>query len=110
MGVYGTFDTKRVADKTAHQGLTVLSMRMAQGWSEEQKQAFANTYRSSVTEKSAEACALAKSVGAPTYYPAYMINHGIDKINGSTSPELVPNFNSKQAWEDVLKSWLHCSS
>jgi len=57
-----------------------------------------------------ELCEKIKQIGQPTYYPRYMVQHGMGVILGTnqTSDGLVQSFNPKVAWEQTLSGYLSC--
>lgn len=111
-GVYGRFDTLRVTDKSAHQAITVLKMQAFKDVSVQQQ----STFKTALSQFFANpqnldtACNQIKKIGQPTYYPAYMIQHGIRAFTkeDSSNNALVKDFNSKAAWNDSLENYLHC--
>ena len=60
-------------------------------------------------DKLPEICNELSRIGAPQYYPSYMIQHGMNAIIGSdTEDALVKNFDSDAAWKESLDGYLHC--
>jgi hypothetical protein len=54
-------------------------------------------------------CAEIKTVGPPNYYPAYMVQHGINAFTGgSPSGSVKADFNVQEAWEKALVVFLNC--
>lgn len=110
-GGYVRFDAQRVADKTAHQARTVLIMKYTDSLSPQQKSEW-NAYADKYTPGSKELenfCDAAKKIGAPGYYPTYMIQHGITAFSKDKPEPLVKDFNQSKAWEAILKDGLHCT-
>ncbi len=113
-GVYATFDKLRVADGSAHQAHTVLLMRAMEGVPQEGKDRMMSALKASLTKGSPElneTCQVVRKIGAPDYFPRYMIQHGIKAFTGAQPHQgLVPEFKSASAWEESLTSYLHCES
>lgn len=110
-GVYGRFDTFRVADRTAHQAMTVMKMGVLGGLDEARKEKFSAAVQKLVgTPDGLRAtCTEIRRIGVPAYHPAYMINHGIKAFSGGVGKNgLVEDFDAKAAWEKALDSYLHC--
>ena len=53
-------------------------------------------------------CAMMKTLGAPNYYPKYMILHGMNAFLGIEGDGLKPDFNIDVEWNKVLKTDLDC--
>jgi len=105
LGSYGWFDTMRVTDKSAHQAVAVLKMYVGQQMAENKKQQWFNAVDSAMIEQNKRAlCTQIRSIGAPSYYPDYMINHGL----GGQQEPILSGFDAKSTWENTLKSYLKC--
>jgi len=110
-GSYARFDALRVTDKTAHQARTVLIMNYTASLSEQQKKEW-NAYAGKFTPESKElasTCEIIRKIGAPNYYPAYMIQHGMNAFSKEKIDPIVKDFDSKKVWETILKEALHCA-
>lgn len=107
---YGKFDTQRVADKSAHQAVAVIRINTLGGLNEDQNVKFQSAFETFNTGNGKiKTCKQLKALGAPSYHPRYMIQHGMGAFNGSKK-ELVDNFNSQEAWQDVFDNYLKCKS
>ncbi|HAU06500.1 MAG TPA: hypothetical protein DCS49_01755 [Gammaproteobacteria bacterium] len=99
---YGLFDTKRVSDKTAHQAISVLRMNLFGAHSQDN----IDKLQTALTQLSSDNTAICQSLtklGAPSYKPTYMIQHGMGAFTGqSTKDGLVENFDSVVAWQEAL--------
>ncbi len=105
---FGYFDTKRVADKTAHQAISVLRVNLANSQSKESMESLQNEINS-ITKDTTEICQHLKQLGAPTYQPNYMIQHGMGAFLGNASKNgLVKNFDSQTAWNESLNTMAKC--
>jgi hypothetical protein len=110
-GVYGYFDTRRVADNTAHQAVSVLSMTALESMDENKNESFTEMAKKILGTKESlkETCKEIRRIGPPSYYPRYMIQHGMGAFTGSGSgDELIPKFDSVAAWKESLNNYLHC--
>ena len=116
-GVYGRYDTLRVADKTAHQALTVLQMQAFGALGQGPQEAFKTAIKESLGSPAglAAACKEIQRIGPPAYHPRYMIQHGMGAFtkdgatkDGSTKDGLVTPFDASAAWKRSLDTYLHC--
>jgi len=105
-GTYGRFDTFRVTDKSAHQAVGVLKMYSSYGLSEKQQAKFSDFANDMfASEKHEKICQEVRRIGKPSYYPDYMIKHGLNA--GSPTP-IAENFDSEKEWSRAMGSYLHC--
>ncbi|RUO59001.1 hypothetical protein [Pseudidiomarina insulisalsae] len=104
---YGFFDTLRVSDQTAHQGLMVMRMNSFQAATQEDLVAMQEAIELRLTEPGL--CEAIKQLGAPEYHPSYMIEHGMDAF---TEPKekggLVKDFDAEGAWQHALNTVPKC--
>lgn len=109
-GVFAKFDTLRVPDKTAHQAYSVLKMQAAQALSENEAQTFDAHLKNTLSKDGYHPtlCQAVKKIGAPTYKPTYMTNHGMAAFTGKSDIEPGTPFDEKRAWGDVLETYLKC--
>ena len=110
-GVYGRYDSLRVADRSAHQAVTVLRMKYVDELPEGDKKALFERLRAIADNpgRLSNLCARIREVGTPNYYPRYMVQHGMGAFLGNpTKDGLVAEFDSLTAWEKALDSYLHC--
>jgi hypothetical protein len=82
-GAYSRFDQLRVKDKTAHQAALVLTVKNFQTWPQDQKVRFDAVYQDTLKNKLGEVCGIAAKLGAPEYFPTYMVRHGMGAINNA---------------------------
>jgi hypothetical protein len=110
-GVYGRFDTFRVADQTAHQAVTVLRMQAFEAMEKSKKSSFMDTTKKTLgtPEILGEICKDIQRIGPPNYYPRYMIQHGMGAFtkSGATN-DLLPDFDPATGWKKSLDTYLHC--
>jgi len=105
---YGIYDTKRVSDKTSHQGLAVLRMNTLGGLSEQQLSLLQSEI-SAILESNTEVCTALTARGLPTYYPKYMIQHGIGVFtDNQTENGLISSFISQAAWSEAIDKTVKC--
>lgn len=109
-GVYARFDTLRVADKTAHDANAVLRMQATANVSDEQKKTFRKTMQDITGNPAdfAQMCRDIAHIGPPSYFPDYMIQHGMAAFDQNGGSVLVPDFNIADGWQTSLDSYLHC--
>lgn len=110
-GVYGRFDTLRVADRTAHQAVAVLGMQALAPLGKDKKNAFKGVLNKTLgdPENLAAACKDIARIGPPDYYPRYMIQHGMGAfLKNASGDGLVGDFDAKAAWKKSLDAYLHC--
>lgn len=110
-GVYGTYDTYRVKDNSAHQGLVVLQQNILMNIEEKDKESLISSLNKTLERGSkelTEVCQAIRQIGAPNYFPKYMIQHGIQAFMDSEGNGLVEEFDSKESWELALTKYLHC--
>lgn len=115
MNLRATFDTKRVADKTAHQAGGVLLFEVANQIGQDGQDRLSRAFeRFGDTGSSAhnEMCASQLEMGVPSHSPNYMIQHGmaafLEREEGDESG-LVPDFDPQSAWSYVLVDYFKCS-
>lgn len=110
-GVYGRFDTMRVADESAHQAVTVLKNASMDAMTEPEREDFKAKMLAFMgnDEQHKKICREIKAIGAPDYYPRYMVQHGMSAFHSNnTGNGLIPSFNASQAWDMSLTAYLHC--
>ena len=109
-GVYGRFDTLRVAVRQGHGAPTILRGQASASVPPPQWTAMTDR----VTAVSADPpqllalCSTIRRTGAPSYHPQYMIAHGSMVLLPTTQDPLVEPFDAAAAWEQALESYLHC--
>lgn len=106
---YGRYDTLRVSDRSAHQAVSALRMNHLGALNKEQAAKFQAACKK-FAENMDAICNSIKTLGKPTYYPRYMIQHGMGAFIGQkTKDGLVVGFDPDQAWNDVLEEYVKCS-
>ena len=103
--MYGSFDYRRVADKTAGQAIKVIQMNTF-GYMPKERVAHVQKYLSENlsegTKEKVSFCSTVQKIGYPTYHPDYMISHGIRAFTGIKGNGLEPDFDPESAWAEVL--------
>ncbi|MEF1331004.1 hypothetical protein [Vibrio sp. M260121] len=105
---YGYFDTKRVSDKTAHQAISVLRMNV---FGDQSKRVMdkLQVELDKISSDNSSICKSLTELGAPSYKPTYMIQHGMGAFTGqSTKDGLVESFDSAATWKDSLTTIAKC--
>lgn len=110
-GAYATYDMKRVKDKSAHQAMIVLQMNTLGEINEDIKELLLQEIEKiqNDTELLSQLCSEIRAIGMPTYYPKYMIQHGMGAFSDNQGDGLVEDFNETEAWEKALGTYLHCT-
>ncbi|NOW44652.1 hypothetical protein FHW96_000794 [Novosphingobium sp. SG751A] len=98
-----------MADKTAHQAIIVGRVQILGSLPPEKIAKFQSTAKTAVEDaaKTQVLCKYLRHIGPPTYYPRYMIQHGMNAFTGG-GKELVPDFSAAKGWDDVLNTYVHC--
>ena len=108
-GAYGHYDKQRVADKTAHQAIQFMLTRdiiqLPEKDNIQVQRATQDLYANPV--KLAELCRFVTKLGAPDYYPQYMIAHGMGAVIDKETHVLIQNFNHDIAWQSSLR-YIRC--
>jgi hypothetical protein len=110
------YDVARVADNSVGDTGAVLIMETFQGMPQTAKRKFSVAIRTVATRPvAAYVCKWVRQVGPPTYYPEYMIVHGINAVtsalHGTPLPqELLPVSDPAARWQTIGESYLHCPS
>lgn len=107
---YSSYDTRRVADATAHQAINLIQKHsiwtlsaLEQNKFQQKLNAFIDT-----PELMQSACAFVQSVGKPNYIPNYMIEHGVKKLTDENPNGLLSDFSEDSTWASILTSELKC--
>lgn len=112
-GVYAKFDAQRVLDVTARDGGQILVIQTFATVSPEQKTTFRDTLLAVAKDPKAHAalCEQIRQIGAPHYYPKYMVLHGMNAVMGKAADNsaLVSPFDAAGAWTSSRASYLKCT-
>lgn len=109
-GTFGSFDTRRVADRSAHGAVPIIRQRHIDVLTPAQWAPVAARLEQTLGDPDdlARFCARIRPAGPPTYYPAYMIQHGMGAFLGQGSDGLIPGFEPAAAWESSVQTFLNC--
>lgn len=107
---FGVFDTKRVTDKKAHQGLNILHAELMAKISKTEKGKFLADLKKLGDDKGQMkvTCDRIKKIGFPKYRPDYMLKLS-DGVGKSSADEFVKGFDAAKEWETVLKTFMTCT-
>ncbi len=108
---YGKYDTLRVKDKSAHQGLIVISINTFSQFDEEVKVVVSTLLKETFDDvpKLKEICKSLKVLGAPNYSPRYMLQHGMSAFTGENAG-LIEGFDETKSWKVALMEYLKCEA
>lgn len=111
---YGSYDVMRVADRTAHQGLGVLQMNHFGDFPEADQKTISEAVKAFRSDpvKWKSFCASVRTLGAPSYHPSYMIQHGLAAMQpwaAQGNEGLVEGFDPASAWQTLVDHEMGCS-
>ncbi len=112
--VFWIYDTKRVADKSAHQAISVLSMNFQNSIWANQKLFWLESIAKFVETKYVQGiCKDIRKIWAPKYNPKYMINHWMWAMKSALEGKKAKNWlikidDEEKVFEEVLEQYLHC--
>jgi len=114
-GMESQFDAARVSDKTAGQAGQILIMSVSDGISADQQERFRASVRALAADKPTftTLCNRISTIGYPTYYPEYMIQHGMGAVMGALTgkqerPGIDPSFDARKTWHALQVTYLNC--
>lgn len=112
--LYGSFDKQRVKDISAHQAISALIAKHIQFLDTPNKKKYnqltmkffeevQDNQKNSVLEN--RLCDIVVNLRRPTYFPIYMIYHGMDAFMEDFNPksELIEEKNTEEVWREVLR-------
>jgi len=115
-GMEVRFDMLRVADSTAHDAGTVLMRNTFESIPAEAQKKFHNAVSAVSADNSVRdyLCGWVQQVGPPSYYPTYMIMHGMNAVTARLTKtplkqELLPVQDATGTWRKIVASYLHCA-
>jgi hypothetical protein len=110
-GVYTYFDTLRVADPSSHDAGQILLKRAMANVAKAQAEAFAQTTHNvdDNPQVLGAVCTAIRRIGAPAYFPAYMIEHGKSGFAADNGSVWTADFDPATAWEQALTDYMHCT-
>jgi len=107
----GAFDSRRVADTTAHQAVQMLTLKASEALTDQERNALVveiKKYQQQETPQHQVFCAALVADGPPDYYPEYMVGHGMNAVMGLPGDGLVEGFEPVSAWQDVVSVFMQC--
>jgi ankyrin repeat protein len=114
-GMDSSFDSVRVADKTAGQARAILIMALFGGMAADVHARFETAMKALMDHPPRHAllCEQVKKVGPPQYFPAYMVNHGMGVMQSALANQvpptpLEPKFDAAATWRDLIANYLMC--
>jgi ankyrin repeat protein len=114
-GIDSSFDSLRVADKTAGQARQILIMGLFERMPPDVHAHFQTATKDLMDQpkRRAALCEQINKIGPPQYFPAYMVNHGLGAVqsglsNQSPQAPLEPNFDAASVWASLLTNYLNC--
>lgn len=113
-GAEGRFDASRVQDPSAAEAAQILPMLGMSAMSPPKAEAFKQKVLQSLGDANHRAalCRAIKAMPAPSYFPTYMVNHGmqvmLNQMQHQNTPALVKGFNSSLEWPKAVDAYLHC--
>jgi Ankyrin repeats (3 copies)/Ankyrin repeat len=115
-GMDSSFDSVRVADKTAGQARVILIMALFGGMTADAHTRFETTMKALMDHPSRHAilCEQVKKIGPPQYFPAYMVSHGLGVMQSALANQapptlLEPKFDAAATWRDLITNYLNCA-
>lgn len=109
-GVRGRFDTRRVVDRTAWPAV-IAAQREIFAPLDDDASALLTGAMAELENRSAmkAMCRRMIALGAPTYFPAYMVDHGRGASAGRRGRDaLVPQFRAEEAWPRAVRAYFAC--
>lgn len=108
--IYAYYDTRRVADISAHQAATALVTTVYGGLPQDELARFSKATDHIAKGDPSELqafCSAIRVIGKPDYHPGYMIQHGMGAFMGKERENggLVKDFNPDAAWSSVLQGF-----
>ena len=109
---YGRYDQLRMIDKSARGAISVLQFNLLSRNDKAtqqrlKKEILLHSASSKDKTKFKAMCKDIKKLGKPTYYPKYMIRHGMSVFTGGKSGVL-PDFHEDENWEKIYNVFLKC--
>ncbi|KMW59296.1 putative secreted protein [Candidatus Rhodobacter oscarellae] len=106
----GSFDAKRVADRSAGQAINMLLQQVGSEAGEAMllMGPHQQAYLADGSPERAALCALQRQSGPPAYHPRYMIQHGIKAVTGLDGDGLIDDFQAEREWETTLLQVAKC--
>lgn len=110
-GSEGRFDTRRVADTTAHQVANFLGVIFTKHVGEASSARLSDHMRSKLDDLQARQafCRRLKGLPPPSYYPQYMLGHGMQAFTSAdTKDALIALPDAHKAWASAVNEYMDC--
>lgn len=110
-GSEGRFDTRRVSDTTAHQVANFMGLIFAKHVGEASSARLSGHMRAKLDDVQARQafCRRLKALPPPSYYPQYMIGHGMQAFTSTNANEvLVALPDAPRAWASAVNEYMDC--
>lgn len=109
---YAAFDSRRVADSSARDGGSVQARELSAKQTQAQRASLGVALEAVLRPDAvATGCAALVKIGAPDYFPRYLVLHGIGAVvnpNIDEKTALVANFDRDAAWIELLRTFVKC--
>ncbi len=104
------FDTKRIADATAHSAGEVLTMRLGDSLSDAERDGLGSALAAFVDPDGPRRLSFCRAVrdAVPHHDPAWMLQHGMDAFLTREGDGLVKDFDPATAWDRILREDMAC--
>lgn len=99
---YGYFDSARVIDKSTRDTLESLKTENFGPLNASKRNQFAEALRARLDDMQSS-CRFLEKLGAPSYYPKYMVQNGVTRGDG-----LILNYDAKALWKETRTDYLRC--
>jgi hypothetical protein len=119
-GVDGYYDALRVSDPSSHDAARLIRgvALQALGTNPERYRKFNAYVKSTLNDKikRRNTCDAVRAFGPPTYFPQYMVDHGLDAIQANANKTqlpnrgLVANFDQLAEWNVALNGYPQCDT
>lgn len=114
-GMDSSYDSVRVADKTAGQARAILIMALFGGMAADAHARFETAMKAEMDDPARHGllCKQVKKIGPPQYFPAYMVSHGFGVMQSALANQAPPTlldakFDAAATWRDLITNYLNC--
>ena len=109
---FGVFDVARLSDPTVRGGPDVLAQRVISQVPKDKLNGLVAALRTAKSDPATndDLCNDLRRTGPPTYYPKYLVLHGLAAYNQQTTPEnsLRAPFDARSVWDAYLQKAVRC--
>ncbi len=110
-GSEGRFDTRRVADTTAHQAANFMGLIFAKHVGEASSARLSGHMRTKFDDVRARQafCRQLKTLPPPSYHPQYMLGHGMQAFTSAGAKEaLIALPDAPKTWASAVNEYMDC--